>query len=119
MKTDRLFALYPEVETDRVKIVQCAYSEIADLCRKYDSKMIILMLRFRYWPQGAQYEELEILRSLNGATIAEADKELDVRAMGSSFKRKYLHWYNDRLLDNHPNSVAHEIIAESIVAVTE
>ena len=77
------------------------------------------MLRFRYWPQGALYEELEILRNLNGATIAEADKELDVRAIGSSFKKKYLHWYNDRLLDNHPNRVAHKIIADSIIKVIE
>jgi hypothetical protein len=119
MNVSKLVPLFPEVETDRAKIVKYVYAEIAGLCNEYNSKMIILMLRFRYWPRNAANEELDILRNLKGVSIAEADSELDIGAMGSSFKKKYLHWYDYHVLDKHPNNTAHKIIADSIIHTIE
>jgi len=82
------------------------YTQIDGLCKKYSATMIILGLKHQSYTivPGFFYENAE--EGLKNQLAAKAD-----------YEKTYAHWRGDPpvKVDNHPNPVAHKIIAGQLI----
>jgi len=103
---------------DRVRIVEQVYKEISRLSAQAGSRMIVFVVGM---PRDQPAEdELAPLRRLDGVVVVEVWRALLERLPdreAGTFLRVYGHYRGDppRLIDPHPNPLAHTIIAEEIV----
>jgi hypothetical protein len=110
----RLGGFTPRPAANPHKIVDYVYRQIADLCAKYNSKMIILVLG-----GNAEPVDHEGLDHIPGARIVDAQRallaKLPQRTPGAYLKT-YGHWRGDPpvCVDEHPNAAAHMIIAQEL-----
>lgn len=109
-----LFGLMPQPSRNQGKIVSNVYGEIASICKQFGSKMFIVAL-------GTNNLLTNLPDSLDkiNVQLVNAQLELVKRLPESSdieYSRSYHHWGSEppRVIDKHPNALAHEIIADSI-----
>ena len=106
---------WPAPELDRGKVVRLCYGEIAKLCQAAGARMLVVMLGGEEAAAQAQ------LAGIAGVEIVAAERALRA-ALGehsqADYDRAYGHWRGEppQLLDTHPNALAHERIAASILA---
>ncbi|HPJ71286.1 MAG TPA: hypothetical protein PK636_01220 [bacterium] len=111
----KLAGLVPPRGTKNLEIVRAVYSEIDRLAREYGGKAVILYLPWQSGPPGVPPE----LRAL-GLPVVNAMKPLaEYRAAHpgeGSFRGMFAHYRGDppRLVDSHPNPLAHRLIASEI-----
>ena len=91
------------------------YAEIADICERNGSRMVILRLSH---PMERHYQQLKELQGR--ATIVDAQAVLDAQVpegTAEAYYRRFAHWRGTPpvLVDTHPNPEAHRIIAEEIL----
>jgi hypothetical protein len=109
------FGLIPEPATNESTVVSYVYEEIAALAREENARLVIVVL-------GENYKPVEAPRHLlpADATIVEAHSALLERLPivdKENYRKNYAHWRGSppRIVDNHPNEKAHQIIAEEIL----
>jgi hypothetical protein len=112
----RLTGLTPAPAADPHQIEAYVYREIADLCQKYHSRMMILVLGNT--PEPVPHAGLDRLQ-LPGARIVDAHAVLLGRLperTPAAFRASYGHWRGDPpvFVDEHPNPAAHAIIAQEL-----
>ncbi|MFC1643682.1 hypothetical protein ACFL1F_01205 [Chlamydiota bacterium] len=101
---------------DKKMIVKEVYKEISNLAKKYKVTMIILILRNGH---HANMQDLEMFPK--NVTIVDAHtamlNKLGDHINKESYSKAYWHWKGvpPRIVDRHPNSKAHKIIAYEIV----
>ncbi|MCL5038024.1 MAG: hypothetical protein M1269_13070 [Chloroflexi bacterium] len=113
----------PAPYSDRDKIVKYTYEEMEKLCEQNGSKLVIVMLgaySIAIRPDELPRPELKILKGLNGPVLVDAITPLYGRLgekSGEAYRKEYCSWVDNppRCVDEHPNKLAHEIIAEKIV----
>jgi hypothetical protein len=111
--------ILPKPAANREKIVRVAYMEIARLCRENHSRMVIVIL---HDPRVREPTLAEVLRinGIENATVVDTGPAL-ISRMPTKSAREYYTLYGRMagsppvLLDNHPNELAHKIIAEEIL----
>ncbi len=109
--------LVPEPSKRTEDIVDSVYREIASICSHSGCKMYIVVL-------GANNETPDIPESLTklDSGIINAQLELTDRLESNTnyeYEKSYYHWGGTprRVIDKHPNTSAHKIIAEGITKV--
>lgn len=95
-------------------IVEIAYAEIASICKQSGSRMIIVFLGM----DNTAYEIPASLAKLNVLGV-NAQQYLVEQLPENSYReyaKNYYHWGNKplKIIDKHPNSWAHQIIAHII-----
>ena len=111
--------IIPPPTDDRQAIVDLAYGELDRLCRDFHAELIIVILDERVPP-----DPRESLVAASHATIVDAHAKLIARLPVPdqlTFQRFYALWRGDPpiLVDHHPNSRTHEIIADEIMQAIE
>jgi hypothetical protein len=91
------------------------YAEIADICTRSGSQMVILRLSH---PLERHYQQLKELQGR--ALIVDAQATLDAQvpeATTEAYYKRFGHWRGDPpvLVDTHPNPAAHRIIADEVL----
>lgn len=102
----------PTSRTDEV--IRLVYGKIKELCRVHNVSMIVVGISIDHKP-------LDVLRQIRqlGIPVVDARTEMLARleeATQSAYNSAYGHFRGDppRLIDRHPNALAHTIIAEAI-----
>jgi hypothetical protein len=92
------------------------YREIADLCEAANSRMVIVALGNRITPTPIP-ESFSRLPALVVRPDLALRSRLDQKTE-ESYSKAYMHWRGSPpvLVDRHPNSLAHSIMADEIVA---
>lgn len=111
---NRALGVTPPPLTDHRRIVDYAYGEIATLCRRHGSSMVIVDMPF-----GVETTDPELFASLPEVPVVDAHRELLERLpeeTDAAFKRAYCHWRGEPpvCVDYHPNAKEHRIIAGTI-----
>lgn len=105
---------WPGPELDRRKVVRLCYREMVRLGHEAGARVFVVMLG--HDEPGARKE----LEQIDGLVIVDAEHALRA-ALGehaqSDYERAYGHWRGEppKLVDTHPNALAHRRIADSIV----
>ncbi len=108
----------PEPANNRNKVVEHVYNEISELCDTFGAKMIVCIIGSPLLPPNKR--ELAILKNNPNIILADAWSALlesiPTHNIGS-YDRHYAHYRGipAKLIDRHPNAVAHKIIAAEIL----
>jgi hypothetical protein len=112
----KTFGIIPEPNKDFKDVEQFVYSNIYEVCKQNNSKMIVLNLGDIKYTENSH----KLIFSDSDIIFAEADSLLFRRLKSpDDYNKEYKHWYfngkDSVLKDPHPNQKAHKIIAEAIV----
>lgn len=110
-----LVGLIPEPSKNQALVETEAYGEIASICKQFDSQMFVVVL-------GSSNSILNLPGSLNHLNLRIVNAQLELvkrltRGSEREYARNYYHWGSvpRRVIDKHPNELAHEIIANAVV----
>jgi len=108
--------ILPSPVQDRERVVEYTYGEISELCRRDQSRMIIVNIQF-----GVENAVSPALRNVPDALIVDAhQKLLDYlpEKTDEAYRKAYCHWGGDPpvCVDSHPNAERHRIISEAILS---
>ncbi|MDD5528936.1 MAG: hypothetical protein PHX21_02780 [bacterium] len=112
----KICGIVPSPNKDYKDVEQFVFSNIYEICKKNNSKMIILNLGDIQYSQNSH----NLISPDSDIIFAEADSLLLCRLKSpDDYDKEYKHWYfngKDSILkDPHPNQKAHKIIAETII----
>jgi hypothetical protein len=110
-----LAGVIPRPTSDLAKVERHVYREIARTARENNARMVVVVL-------GRDAEPVRVVEGILPPEVTvvnahEALRSLLPTASLESFQSRYGHWHGSppRLVDSHPNTLAHRIIAETIV----
>jgi len=100
---------------DGLRVERYIYKEVYDLCRKYNAKMVMLFVGVK----GLAQKDFDYARMRKDLIMVDAETALWNRLedpVKEEYDKAYKHWKPDRsaIVDHHPNSRAHKIIAGEI-----
>jgi hypothetical protein len=117
----RALRMMPPLAPGSSDLLKAVYTELADLCRGNGARMAIVMMG----PGGIRPDEMprdhiEVLCSISGATCVDAYAALYARLdtpTTQAYEKTYDIWgcTPPRLVDRHPNPLAHQVIAEAVL----
>ncbi len=119
VRLKELTGLVPEPIKDVNRIEQYVYGEIASICRLVGSEMIVVVLgmdnRIPNIPNFFCKTNLQVVN----AQLAMIQR-LEIDSV-EAYSRSYYHWGGKpvKVIDKHPNVVAHKTIANRILEVTK
>ena len=119
----------PTAESDNQKIEKFVYERIYELCKQNGAKMVVLNIGgFGYSDEqrmSNHYDRKHFQETMNAelvknATFIDADSVLRAGIKPKENYSKYVQWgkvskTDSILYDNHPNPMAHKIIAKTLV----
>lgn len=114
VRIKELSGLSPSPWQNSEKITRYVYAEIASICKKYGTKMVIVVLGMDNTvpavPESLEKMNVMIVNAQLGLI-----KKLKVNST-QEYANSYYHWagYPPKVVDMHPNVEAHEIIAATI-----
>ncbi len=117
----RALRMMPPLAPGSSDLVKAVYTEMADLCRGNGARMaIVVMGPGGIRPDEMPQDHIEALCSISGATCVDAYAALYAR-LDTPTTQAYEKTYNiwgcapPRLVDRHPNPLAHQVIAEAVL----
>lgn len=124
-----ILGILPMAESDNQKIEKYVYEQIYELCKQNGAKLIVLNLGgFGYSDEqrmSNHYDRQYFQKTMNSEVVKnvnfiDADSVLRAKIKPEENYSKYLQWgkvseTDSILYDNHPNPMAHKIIAKILV----
>jgi hypothetical protein len=121
--------ILPIAESDNQKIEKYVYERIYELCKQNGARMVVLNIGgFGYSDEqrmNSHYDQKHFEKTMNAelvknVTFIDADSVLRVGIKPNENYSKYVQWgkvgkTDSILYDNHPNPMAHKIIAKTLV----
>ncbi|MES2520413.1 MAG: hypothetical protein V4585_20005 [Bacteroidota bacterium] len=121
--------IFPSAESDNQKIEKFVYERIFQLCQQYGVKMVVLNIggfgysdeqRMTNHYDRKHFQETMSPDLLKNVTFIDADSVLRAGILPKENYSKYVQWgkinkVDSIIYDNHPNPMAHKIIAETLV----
>jgi hypothetical protein len=121
--------ILPTAESDNQKIEKYVYEKIYQLCKKYGVKMVVLNVggfgysdeqRMTNHYDRKKFAETMPSELVENVTFIDADSVLRAGIHTGESYSKYVQWAkinqkDSTLYDNHPNPMAHKIIADALV----
>jgi hypothetical protein len=109
-----LLGILPRPARSRQSVVDYAYKEIEEVCREYGAKMLVLKLY-----SGINNRSPDKLENLS-SPVVDTLPVLSSRLPEKTDRQWREHYYlragdPPRVVDSHPNEVAHRLIAQTIV----
>jgi hypothetical protein len=111
----RLLRILPRPSHDYEAVIRAAYTEIAEIAAAQHARMFVVLLddagERAYFPGAEPNAPFEVIDA-QGALLSRLHAPTP-----RAFLRQYAHWRGDppQLVDVHPNSKAHAIIAEAVL----
>lgn len=119
----------PKAESDNQKIEKYVYERIYQLCKQYGVRMVVLNIGgFGYTDEQRMtnhYDRKKFVETMSpelvkNVTFIDADSVLRMGIHKGENYSKYVQWgkINERdsiIYDNHPNPMAHKMIADALV----
>ena len=118
----RTFGRLPHPSGSSAELIRAVYSDLGGLCVKNGSRMVVVALGSGGVPPDQMPgKPMEALRSIDAVTLVDAYSALYARLnpqTSQEYERAYCIWgcTPERLLDRHPNPLAHGVIAEAVLA---
>ena len=124
-----ILGLLPTSENDNQKIEKYVYERLYQLCKQYNVKMIVLNVGgFGYSDEQRMtnhYDRKKFKETIKdefakNITFIDADSVLRANIRPNENYSKYVHWgkiseIDSSIYDNHPNVMAHKMMAETFV----
>lgn len=121
--------ILPKAESENQKIEKYVYEKIYQLCKQYGVKMVVLNVggfgysdeqRMNNHYDRKKFAETMSSELVKNVTFIDADSVLRAGISKGENYSKYVQWakinQKDSILyDNHPNPMAHKIIADALV----
>jgi len=119
-RVDRALGRSPEPFEDQDSVVSRVYGEVARLASEHGARLIVLDLDYNRFNDAhaaliAQIPNVVLVRPREALWSRLPERTYD------AYTREYFFWSGSPpvLVDNHPNALAHRLIAEEIVAALQ
>lgn len=123
------FGILPTAESDNQQIEKYVYESIYAICKRYGARMVVLNIggfgysneqRLSNHHDRKHFNETMNLELVKNVTFIDADSVLRAGIKPKENYSKYVQWgkvskTDSILYDNHPNPMAHKIIAKTFV----
>ncbi len=124
-----ILGISPTAESENQKIEEYVYERIYELCKQNGAKMVVLNIggfgysdeqRMSNHYDRRHFEETMSSQVVRNVTFIDADSVLRAGVKPKENYSKYVQWgkiteKDSILYDNHPNPMAHKIIANTLV----
>lgn len=124
-----ILGIAPTAESDNQKIEKYVYERIYELCKQNGARMVVLNIggfgysdeqRMSNHHDRKHFQETMNAEMVKNVTFIDADSVLRARIKPKENYSKYVQWAkvsetDSILYDNHPNPMAHKIIAKTLV----
>ena len=108
----------PPPMTDRKRVLHTVYTELAEICAEQGSTMVVVTIGDG---NRQRADEVQLVREIPNVVVVDTDAVLKGRLADTAdgdYWRAYCYWRDTppTCVDSHPNPLAHDIIARSVVS---